>query len=197
MTDNSDPSQEEKPIEQSQSDSTDEKPLSHQGIHELIVQKIRSLIDTGRLSSVDIDSRVCEQLRSFPNDSTSIESVFDEFNQSDLTGVVNKSTFFCNLIKQWKSRNSQTSNSTIEEDTKAELSNVDASGDVSTKHKPGPDATKLKVNIPDDVKRKEFFIDFFRKFSIELVIKWKSQLDNGNTVVHHQMGPINLLQTVK
>src|SRR2546423_1282038 len=82
-------------------DTLNEKPYTDQGINEKIVQKIRSFIDIGKLSSSDIDNRVCEQLRSFSDDITSIESLFNEFNNSDLTGVVNKGAYLCNFIKQW------------------------------------------------------------------------------------------------
>ncbi|CAF1348767.1 unnamed protein product, partial [Adineta ricciae] len=83
-------------------DNPDEKPYTDQGINEKIVQKIRSLIEIGKLTSSDIDNRVCEQLRSIPDDATTIDSLFAEFNNSDLTGVVNKGPFLCNFIKKWK-----------------------------------------------------------------------------------------------
>jgi hypothetical protein len=92
-----------------------------------------------KLNSNDIDNRVCEQLRSFPVDITSINSLFDEFNNSDLTGVVNKSAFLCNLIKQWKIRNPQQEKSLDDENALL--------GSSSGAHKPGPDEAKLKVNI--------------------------------------------------
>ena len=102
-----------------------------------------------KLTSNDIDNRVCEQLHSFPDDITSIDSLFDEFNKSDLTGVVNKSAFLCNLIKQWKLRNPQ--------QEKSSDNDSDFLGSNSSKHKPGPDEAKLKVNIF----HKYFQIKFF------------------------------------
>ncbi|CAF3040265.1 unnamed protein product [Rotaria socialis] len=117
-----------------------EKPYTDQGINEKIVQKIRSLIDLGKLISSDIDNRVCEQLRSFPDDATCIDSLFNEFNDSDLTGVVNKGAFLCNFIKQWKLRNPQ----------QPKLSSNDPQssqgfGENARTHKPGPDEAKLKL----------------------------------------------------
>ena len=130
--------------QQQQADATSDKssndtPLADQGIHERIVQKIRSSIDSGQLFSADVDSRVCEQLRSFPSDSQSIDSVFDEFLNSDLTGVVNRSAFLCNLIKQWKLRNPQ-----APVDSLPSSASPTTAGD-SSKTKPGPDEAKLKV----------------------------------------------------
>ena len=128
--------------------SNEEKPLTDQGINETLVQKIRACIDSGKLSSTDVDNRVCEQLRSFPDDSTSIDSVFDEFQNSDLTGVVNKSAFLCQFIKQWKLRNPQTLKPTV---TPNETSTEQGEGDPTEsnldKHKPGPDEAKLKVIV--------------------------------------------------
>jgi len=139
-------------------DTTDDKSWTQQGINQNIVQKIRSCIENGRttklsfieiinfyyfylgkLTSFDIDHRVCEQLQSFPDDITSIDSLFNEFNNSDLTGVVNKSAFLCNLIKQWKIKNPQ----------QQKTSNNDAQGfgDLPGTNKPGPDQAKLKVKI--------------------------------------------------
>jgi hypothetical protein len=119
-------------------DSLDiEKPYTDQGINEKIVQKIRSLIDIGKLNSTDIDNRVCEQLRLFTDDITSIDTLFNEFNNSDLTGVVNKGAFLSNFIKQWKLRNPQ------------QPKDTSASSDSSRTHKPGPDEAKLKVTKTD------------------------------------------------
>lgn len=128
----------------SSSDNASEKPLIEQGIPENIVQKIRLCIDAGKLSSTDIDSRVSEQLRSFPDDSTSVDSVFDEFNNSDLTGVVNKSAFLCNLIKQWKLRNPQQQKS-ANNASSSEQGFGDLLDNSSGKRKPGPDEAKMKV----------------------------------------------------
>ncbi|CAF0784046.1 unnamed protein product [Rotaria sordida] len=122
--------------------TTNDKLWTDQGINENIVQKIRLCIENGKLLSPDIDSRVCEQLRSFPNDMTSIDSLFNEFNNSDLTGVVNKSAFLCNLIKQWKIQHpqEQKSSNTNSQSTQ----DTDDQGSSSGKHKPGPDEAKLK-----------------------------------------------------
>jgi hypothetical protein len=98
-----------------------------QGIHESIVQKIRSFIDLGKLQADDVDSRVCEQLRSCPDD---VDALFDEFDQADLTGVVNRGAFLCNLIKQWHVRHPPTQGA------------VDL---VVSSLKPGPDEARLKV----------------------------------------------------
>jgi hypothetical protein len=144
-----------------------ERPWTDQGLNEKIVQKIRSSIDNGRhlfvvvccsfdnmlilsgkLIASDVDNRVSEQLRSLPDDAASIESVFNEFNTSDLTGVVNKSAFLCNLIKQWKLRNPQPTRSSVAGDYQpSEGGFGDASGGTpgSGTHKPGPDEAKLKV----------------------------------------------------
>ena len=58
-------------------DNQDERLYTDQGISETIVQKLRSLIELGKLTDTDLDNRVCEQLRSFPDDLTSVDSLFD------------------------------------------------------------------------------------------------------------------------
>lgn len=123
-------------------DSPNEKPYTDQGINEKIVQKIRSLIEIGKLTSSDIDNRVCEQLRSIPDDTTTIDSLFAEFNNSDLTGVVNKGPFLCNFIKKWKIDNPQQAKS-----TSADSQSGQDFGDSAHALKPGPDEAKLKVNL--------------------------------------------------
>ncbi|CAF0922874.1 unnamed protein product [Rotaria sp. Silwood1] len=121
---------------------TNDKLWTDQGINENIVQKLRLCIENGKLTSSDIDSRVCEQLRSFPTDATSIDSLFTEFNNSDLTGVVNKSAFLCNLIKQWKIRHPQEQKSS--NNNSQSTQGADDHESTSGKHKPGPDEAKLK-----------------------------------------------------
>ncbi|CAF3752112.1 unnamed protein product [Adineta steineri] len=130
------------PTSQDPLDTQNEKPYTDQGINEKIVQKIRSLIDIGKLSSTDIDNRVCEQLRSIPDDSTAVDSLFNEFNNSDLTGVVNKGAFLCNFIKQWKINNPQQARS-----ISGDSSSGQGFGDNARTHKPGPDEAKLKLIV--------------------------------------------------
>jgi hypothetical protein len=126
------------------SDNHNETSYTDQGINDKIVDKIRSLINLGSLVSTDIDIRVCEQLRSFSDDLTSIESLFDEFTRSDLTGVVNKGAFLCNIIKQWKLRNPQGSRSTTS-DVQSGQGIDEQTSSQSRTQKAGPDEIKLKV----------------------------------------------------
>lgn len=128
----------EAPTSQTSIENESETLSTVQGINDKIVQKIRSLIEIGKMTSSDIDNRVYEQLRSFPDDATSIDSLFNEFNDSDLTGVVNKGAFLCNFIKQWKLRNPQQLMSSSNDSQNT--------NDQNRTHKPGPDETKLKVN---------------------------------------------------
>lgn len=55
---------------------------------------------SGKLAADDIDDRACEELRLFPDNIRTIHSLFNEVNNSDLAGVVNKSDLLCNLIAQ-------------------------------------------------------------------------------------------------
>jgi hypothetical protein len=147
--DNSDQQYQQQQLEQlkfeTSCDTTNDKSWTDQGINENIVEKVRLCIENGKLTSIDIDNRVCEQLRTFPDDLTSIESLFNEFNNSDLTGVVNKSAFLCNLIKQWKIRNPQPQKSSNNSQSAEGFD--DLLGSDPGKHKPGPDETKMKVKI--------------------------------------------------
>lgn len=152
----------------------------------------------GKLTSSDIDDRVCEQLRSFPDDLISIESLFNEFNNSDLTGVVNKSAFLCNLIKQWKIQNPQQERF-VNNDSQSTQSSTDLMENNSGKHKPGPDEIKLKVKISKKKTNFSFLTKTksYRKFSIEQDIKWILLLVNVNTVAHHLMVLNDQLQIAK
>ena len=127
-------------------DNQDERLYTDQGISDTLVQKLRSLIELGKLTATDLDNRVCEQLRSFPDDLTSVDSLFDEFHHADLTGVVNKGAFLCSLIKQWKIRNPQAPKSATSESPSAQGFGDLASGHPRTQ-KPGPDEAKLKVTL--------------------------------------------------
>jgi len=127
------------------SDIPDTKLWTDDGLNENIVEKLRQCIHNGKLAPTDIDNRVREQLHSFYDDLTSIESLFNEFNNSDLTGVVNKSAFLCNLIKQWKIRNPPPQNLSSNNSQSGSEGFGDLIRNDSTKHKPGPDETKLKV----------------------------------------------------
>ena len=154
MSDSSDPQHHQQQAEQlivetaeTSTEAGNDKPFSDQGLDEKLVQKIRSSIDLGKLTSTDIDSRVCEQLRTFPDDQTSIDALFDEFDNSDLTGVVNKSAFLCNLIKQWRLKHPQSQKSS-DADPQTAQGAIDLPSDGSDKHKPGPDESKLKVIPP-------------------------------------------------
>ena len=51
---------------------------------------------------------------------TCIDSLFNEFNDSDLTGVVNRGAFLSNFIKQWKIRNPQQLKITSDESQSAQ-----------------------------------------------------------------------------
>ena len=149
--DSSDPQHHQQQLEQlkfetaeASTETGNDKPFSDQGLDDKLVQKIRSSIDLGKLTSTDIDNRVCEQLRTFSDDQTSIDSLFEEFDNSDLTGVVNKSAFLCNLIKQWRLKHPQPQKSS-DSDPQTEQGFGDLLSDGSDKHKPGPDESKLKV----------------------------------------------------
>jgi hypothetical protein len=176
MSDSSDRQHHQQQLEQlkfetdeSATETGNDKPFSDQGLDEKLVQKIRSSIDLGKLSSTDIDNRVCEQLRTFPDDQTSIDSLFEEFDNSDLTGVVNKSAFLCNLIKQWRLKHPQPQKSS-DSDPQAAQGFGDPLSDGSDKHKPGPDESKLKV-IPPSLILHQITCSHTSKYSIELVTR--------------------------
>lgn len=218
MTDSSDQQQQldqlNLEISQESSSATDDKAWTDQGINENIVQKIRSYIENGnrnlicnhsllllflgKLNSSDIDSRVCEQLRSFPYDASSIDSLFNEFDNSDLTGVVNKGAFLCNLIKQWKIQHPEEQKSSNNNSQSTQDDDDHAQGSSSGKHKPGPDETRLQVNIFIIIDSTKNSINLFHsKFLIELGIKWISLLVKENMAVHHRMVLKNQPQAVK
>lgn len=166
-----------------------------QGINKNLIEKIQSYIQLGKLTSNDIDERVCEQLRTFPNDLTSIQSLFNEFDNSNLTGVVNKSAFLCNLIRQWKIQNPCEDKTSNVNTNSQSIENSNELIETNTeKHQSGPDQNKLKVKI-FELYEKSF--GFCRKFLIELDIKWILLLVNVNMVDHHLMVLIDQLLILK
>ena len=154
-----------------------------EGIPESIVQRIRSFIDVGKLQADDVDSRVCEQLRSCPDD---VDALFDEFDRSDLTGVVNRGAFLCNLIKQWTVRHPSTQGA------------ADLVTGTFGSLKPGPNEARLKVTR---------YLGYFpsmprlslvrSKSSNEQAIRSKSLPANGSMEDRHPMGPTNPRLTAK
>ena len=177
-------------------DNQDERLYTDQGISETIVQKLRSLIELGTLTDTDLDNRVCEQLRSFPDDLTSVDSLLDEFQKSDLTNVVNKGAFLCNLIKQWKIRNPQAPRSATSDSSSAQGVGDLARSQPRTQ-KPGPDEAKLKVITRCPCFAPEQWIELSSKFSIEQATNLRSLLVNANTVDLLRMDPIDLHISVK
>ncbi|CAF0960160.1 unnamed protein product [Didymodactylos carnosus] len=115
-------------------DETLKEPWTEQKLNEKIVQKLKNSIENGKLTEADIDNKLCLALKTLPDDQESIDSVLNEYDTSDLTGVINKSAFLCNIIKQWKLKN-----------TKEIKNSSEKKIGESTDKKPGPDEAKLKA----------------------------------------------------
>ncbi|CAF0769137.1 unnamed protein product [Didymodactylos carnosus] len=134
ITDQPPPNIDETSQDSTTKDETLKEPWTEQNLDEKIVKKLRDSIENGKLTEADIDNKLCVALKTLPEDQESVDTVFSEYNTSDLTGVINKSAFLCNIIKQWKLKNTRE----VKNSSEKTLSE-------SAERKPGPDEEKLKA----------------------------------------------------
>ena len=86
-----------------------------------VQEKLQTLIDQEKLSSFELNLQFLQQFYPLVDDFSQIETICEQFNQTDLTNVENKGLFLCQLLQQLK------------------ISDV-----TSRSQKPGPDEIKLK-----------------------------------------------------
>ena len=89
-------------------------------------EKLQTLIDAEKFTSIEMDEPFFQQFYPLVDDVSQLDTICEQFNQSDLTTVDNKGAFLCQLLQQLK------------------ISNT--SSITNRAQKPGPDEIKLKVS---------------------------------------------------
>ena len=78
--------------------------LMNQGLSEAVAQRLSEIFALGILSPEELDDRAFEALREF--DQEGALEVLDQFSNSDLTHVQNKSAFLCGVMKTYVTKSS-------------------------------------------------------------------------------------------
>ncbi|XP_063167681.1 heterogeneous nuclear ribonucleoprotein R isoform X1 [Candoia aspera] len=116
--------EEEEPMDTSSVTHTEHyKTLIEAGLPQKVAERLDEIFQTGLVSYVDLDERAIDALREF-NEEGAL-SVLQQFKESDLSHVQNKSAFLCGVMKTYRQREKQ--GSKVQESTK------------------GPDEAKIKA----------------------------------------------------
>ncbi|XP_036432853.1 heterogeneous nuclear ribonucleoprotein R [Colossoma macropomum] len=115
--------EEEEPMDVSAAHSENYQTLIDAGLPQKVAESLDNIFQTGLVAYADLDERAIDALREF-NEEGAL-SVLQQFKESDLSHVQNKSAFLCGVMKTYRQREKQ--GSKIQESTK------------------GPDETKIKA----------------------------------------------------
>lgn len=115
-------------MESTQELSEEAQQLVNQGLSVRVAQRVGAIFATGSLLPTELDDRALDALREF-NEDGALE-VLDQFGNSDLSHVQNKSAFLCGVMKTYREKNRQ----------KAQ-GQLSAGSDASK----GPDEAKIKA----------------------------------------------------
>uniref|UniRef100_A0A8D0X5I0 Heteroous nuclear ribonucleoprotein R n=1 Tax=Sus scrofa TaxID=9823 RepID=A0A8D0X5I0_PIG len=136
--------EEEEPMDTSSVTHTEHyKTLIEAGLPQKVAERLDEIFQTGLVAYIDLDERAIDALREF-NEEGAL-SVLQQFKESDLSHVQNKSAFLCGVMKTYRQREKQ--GSKVQESTK------------------GPDEAKIKVfvgKIPRDLYEDEL-VPLFEK----------------------------------
>uniref|UniRef100_A0AAY5EPZ0 RRM domain-containing protein n=1 Tax=Electrophorus electricus TaxID=8005 RepID=A0AAY5EPZ0_ELEEL len=115
--------EEEEPMDVSAAHSENYQTLIDAGLSQKVAESLDNIFQTGLVAYADLDERAIDALREF-NEEGAL-SVLQQFKESDLSHVQNKSAFLCGVMKTYRQREKQ--GSKIQESTK------------------GPDESKIKA----------------------------------------------------
>uniref|UniRef100_A0AAQ4PD66 Heterogeneous nuclear ribonucleoprotein R n=1 Tax=Gasterosteus aculeatus aculeatus TaxID=481459 RepID=A0AAQ4PD66_GASAC len=124
--------EEEEPMDVTATHTENYQTLVDAGLPQKVAESLDNIFQTGLVEYVDLDERAIDALREF-NEEGAL-TVLQQFKESDLSHVQNKSAFLCGVMKTYRQREKQ--GSKVQESTK------------------GPDETKIKVfvgKIPRDL----------------------------------------------
>ncbi|KAG9331039.1 hypothetical protein JZ751_020388 [Albula glossodonta] len=121
---NSAPAKEdEEPMDVSTTHTENYQTLIDAGLPQKVAESLDNIFQTGLVAYADLDERAIDALREF-NEEGAL-SVLQQFKESDLSHVQNKSAFLCGVMKTYRQREKQ--GSKVQESTK------------------GPDESKIKA----------------------------------------------------
>lgn len=83
--------------------SADYTALVQYGINEKVASELEKIYKTGLLKHVELDERALDALKEFPSDGG--VAVLQEFAESNLEHVSNKSAFLCGVMKTYRQKN--------------------------------------------------------------------------------------------
>uniref|UniRef100_A0A9J7XLB4 Heterogeneous nuclear ribonucleoprotein R n=1 Tax=Cyprinus carpio carpio TaxID=630221 RepID=A0A9J7XLB4_CYPCA len=115
--------EEEEPMDVTATHSENYQALLDAGLPQKVAESLDNIFQTGLVAYVDLDERALDALREF-NEEGAL-SVLQQFKESDLSHVQNKSAFLCGVMKTYRQREKQ--GSKVQESTK------------------GPDEVKIKA----------------------------------------------------
>uniref|UniRef100_A0A8C4FP24 RRM domain-containing protein n=1 Tax=Denticeps clupeoides TaxID=299321 RepID=A0A8C4FP24_9TELE len=115
--------QEEEPMDVSAEHTENYQTLIDAGLPQKVAESLDNIFQTGLVAYADLDERAIDALREFNEDGAL--SVLQQFKESDLSHVQNKSAFLCGVMKTYRQREKQ--GSKVQESTK------------------GPDESKIKA----------------------------------------------------
>ncbi|XP_016397350.1 heterogeneous nuclear ribonucleoprotein R [Sinocyclocheilus rhinocerous] len=114
--------EEEEPMDVTATHSENYQTLLDAGLPQKVAESLDNIFQTGLVAYVDLDERALDALREFNEEGAM--SVLQQFKESDLSHVQNKSAFLCGVMKTYRQREKQ--GNKVQESTK------------------GPDEAKIK-----------------------------------------------------
>uniref|UniRef100_A0A8C8IDK8 RRM domain-containing protein n=1 Tax=Oncorhynchus tshawytscha TaxID=74940 RepID=A0A8C8IDK8_ONCTS len=115
--------EEDEPMDITVTHTENYQTLIDAGLPQKVAESLDKIFQTGLVAYADLDERAIDALREF-NEEGAL-SVLQQFRESDLSHVQNKSAFLCGVMKTYRQREKQ--GSKVQESTK------------------GPDETKIKA----------------------------------------------------
>uniref|UniRef100_A0AAX7VYV0 RRM domain-containing protein n=1 Tax=Astatotilapia calliptera TaxID=8154 RepID=A0AAX7VYV0_ASTCA len=115
--------EEEEPMDVTTTHTENYQTLLDAGLPQKVAESLDNIFQTGLVAYVDLDERAIDALREF-NEEGAL-TVLQQFKESDLSHVQNKSAFLCGVMKTYRQREKQ--GSKVQESTK------------------GPDEAKIKA----------------------------------------------------
>ncbi|XP_008330181.1 heterogeneous nuclear ribonucleoprotein R isoform X1 [Cynoglossus semilaevis] len=115
--------EEEEPMDVTATHTDDYQTLIDAGLTQKVAESLDNIFQTGLVAYSDLDERAIDALREF-NEEGAL-TVLQQFRESDLSHVQNKSAFLCGVMKTYRQREKQ--GSKVQESTK------------------GPDEAKIKA----------------------------------------------------
>ncbi|KAG7225486.1 hypothetical protein INR49_027481 [Caranx melampygus] len=115
--------EEEEPMDVTTTHTENYQTLLDAGLPQKVAESLDNIFQTGLVAYVDLDERAIDALREF-NEEGAL-TVLQQFRESDLSHVQNKSAFLCGVMKTYRQREKQ--GSKVQESTK------------------GPDEAKIKA----------------------------------------------------